>query len=388
MRKHKSVIGDSLTPEQMKAVKAFGKSPDAFLQADAPASGEIFGILKQMKETFETNLAASQKEEMTNQKAYEDVKAAKEEEISAGQSQVDTKTTELADADEKGAVAKEDLEDTTNTLASDQKFLASLKEQCANMDQEYEERTKTRQLEIQAVSKALAFLSSDEAHDLFTRTFNFVQVSSGSKRRDAVANALAQAAKKFQDPQLSTLAVRARLDAFTKVKKSIQDMVEKLIKEKEDEIKHKDFCVEEINNNERDTEMKERDRDDLIAKIDDLAMTIDSLSKAIEMLKAEVAEMQVQMKRAGEDREKANKDFQMTVADQRATQKLLTAALGILKGFYEKAAASGGVMGMMSGIINDAKAMEAEAIRGEEDAQKNLRDLRDGHQHVHRREDQ
>merc|ERR1712139_637159 len=37
---------------------------------------------------------------------------------------------------------------------------------------------------------------------------------------------------------------------------------------------------------------------------------------------------------------------------------------------YEKNAASGGVMGMMAGIINDAKAMEAEAIRGEEDAQK------------------
>merc|ERR1719352_613006 len=84
-----------------------------------------------------------------------------------------------------------------------------------------------------------------------------------------------------------------------------------------------------------------------------------------------------------------NKEFQTTVADQRATQKLLTAALGILKGFYEKAlvqkskagekltagqapppgfksyeknAASGGVMGMMSGIINDAKAMETEAM--------------------------
>jgi len=270
------------------------------------------------------------------------------------------------------------------------------------MDQEYAERTNTRQLEIQAVSKALAFLSSDEAHDLFTRTFNpaLVQTQSVavSKRRNAISKVLAQAAKKFADPQLSTLAVRARLDAFTKVKKSIQDMVDKLIKEKEDEIKHKDFCIEEINNNERDTEMKERDRDDLIAKIDDLSMQIDTLSKAIEVLKAEVAEMQVQMKRAGEDREKANKEFQMTVADQRATQKLLTASLGILKGFYDKAAlvqkskgaekqlagqapppgfksyeknaASGGVMGMMSGIINDAKAMEAEAIRGEEDAQK------------------
>merc|ERR1719197_1557865 len=304
--------------------------------------------------------------------------------------------------DEKNAQSKESLEDTEATLAADTKFLANLKERCANMDSEYAERTNTRQLEIQAVSKALAFLSSDEAHDLFTRTFNpaLVQMQSfaASKRRNAISKVLAQAAEKFADPQLSTLAVRARLDAFTKVKKSIQDMVDKLVKEKEDEIKHKDFCIEEINNNERDTEMKERDRDDLIAKIDDLTSTIDTLAKEIETLKAEVAEMQVQMKRAGEDREKANKDFQMTVADQRATQKLLTASLGILKGFYDKAAlvqksngaekrqvgqapppgfksyeknaASGGVMGMMSGIINDAKAMEAEAIRGEEDAQK------------------
>merc|ERR1719265_1767827 len=131
-----------------------------------------------MKETFETNLASSQKEEMENQKAYEDLKAAKEEEIAAGTSLADTKTQTLADTSEKNAMSKEDLEDTEASLAADTAFLANLKERCANMDSEYEERTKTRQLEIQAVSKALAFLSSDEAHDLFTRTFNFVQVSS------------------------------------------------------------------------------------------------------------------------------------------------------------------------------------------------------------------
>merc|ERR1712054_53528 len=95
-----------------------------------------------------------------------------------------------------------------------------------------------------------------------------------------------------------------------------------------------------------------------------------------------------------------NKDFQQTVADQRASQKLLQAALNILKGFYEKKeaallqkqepagpppppgfkeykknAASGGVMGMIQQIINDAKAMEAEAIRAEEDAQKAYEDF-------------
>merc|ERR1719389_366358 len=119
-------------------------------------------------------------------------------------------------------------------------------------------------------------------------------------------------------------------------------------------------------------------------------------------LKAKIADLQIQLKRAGEDREKENTLFQTTVADQRATQKLLTAALNILKGFYDKAAlvqktsgskqvsgqapppgfksyeknaASGGVMGMMSNIINDAKAMEAEAIRGEESAQKTYEDF-------------
>merc|ERR1711897_50025 len=77
-----------------------------------------------------------------------------------------------------------------------------------------------------------------------------------------------------------------------------------------------------------------------------------------------------------------------------------TAALNILKGFYEKKAAAlaqvqepagpppppgfeaykknaaaGGVMGMIQQIINDAKAMEAEAIRAEEDAQKAYEDF-------------
>merc|ERR1719174_34887 len=199
MKKHKSIIGDSMPPEPIKAIKSFSKSPDAFLQADAPASGEIFGILKQMKETFEANLAASQKEEMTNQKAYEDLKAAKEEEIAAGQSMLDTKTVELGTVDEKNAMSKEDLDDTQNTLAADQEFLAALKEHCASLDSEYEERTKTRQAEIGATSKALAFLSSDEAHDLFSRSMGFTQTSirRHSARRESVYAQLKEASKRF-----------------------------------------------------------------------------------------------------------------------------------------------------------------------------------------------
>merc|ERR1719297_781175 len=269
-------------------------------------------------------------------------------------------------------------------------------------DKEWEERQKTRQLEMEAVSKALAILSGDDAHDLFTRTFNpaLLQTAASSDRRSRASKVLARVAEKFHNPRLSALAYRVRLDAFTRVKKAIDDMVAQLLKEKEDEIKHKDFCVDEFNTNQLQTEKKEREKKDLIAKIEDLELTIKTLTDEIKKLKSEIAEMQVQMKRAGEDREKENKEFQTTVADQRATQKLLKAALTVLQDFYgkkaafmqqhqepagpppppgfeeyKKNAASGGVMKMIEEIINDAKAMEAEAIRSEEDAQKAYEDF-------------
>merc|ERR1719181_774678 len=117
-------------------------------------------------------------------------------------------------------------------------------------------------------------------------------------------------------------------------------MISDLMAEKAEEIKHKDFCVEEFNTNAVETERKDREKADLIAKIEDLTNTIKMLTEAIDTLKSEIAEMQTQLKRAGEDRQKQNKEFQVTVADQRATQKLLDQALQVLKAVYDKKAAT------------------------------------------------
>merc|ERR1719197_1181154 len=142
-------------------------------------------------------------------------------------------------------------------------------------DQEFEERTKTRAEETKAVSEALAILSSDDAHDTFTSTFNFIQVSKATQsKRDHAEKILYAVAKKVRHPLLATLATRVRLD----------------------DVKMKDFCIEALHKNEVAQEMKKRD---------------------IEQMEAKIAEMQTQLKRAGEDRELENKDFQNVVADQR-----------------------------------------------------------------------
>merc|ERR1719389_1155817 len=220
LHKQGGLVSQVLTRKQRKAVEAFVQSPDDFMDSglnakrpktalvQAAPSAEIFGVLKQMKEGFETNLGQSQAEEMKAQAEYEGVKSGKEKEMAAGQAQIDTKTGELADTDEKNALSKKQLAETQATLAADTEFLGKLKEQCKIFNDEYAERTATRQLEITAVSKALAFLSSDEAQDLVSRTFSFIQKSSSktSHRRNKVVDALAKVAADFKDPRISILA--------------------------------------------------------------------------------------------------------------------------------------------------------------------------------------
>jgi len=398
-----------LLPSQRRIAEAFVAAPEDYLGLSqqmpsagsyAPQSGQIFGVLSNMKESFEANLDQSRKDEANSISTFTSLKSAKDDEIAAGTDQINTKTQELADSDEKCANDKQSKIDTENTLAADREFLANLKETCASLDAQMAERQKTRAMETEACSKALAVLSGDDAHDLFTKTFNFVQKSAVkvSMRREKAARVLEAAAQRNRNPKMAMIASQVKLAAFDKVKESIQKMVDDLMKEKEDEIAFKDYCIDAMNTNEQSTSEKNKDKDDLVAKIDDLTNTVSTLAGEIEGLKNSIAEMRLQMKRSGEDRELENKAFMETVADQKATQALLTKALDILKGFYGaalvqqgKAAAvqtppvqfksyennknSGGVMGMISTIISDAKAMEAEAIRGEADAQKAYEDF-------------
>merc|ERR1719428_941350 len=130
LRKHDSILAEVITPHQRKAVaallragSALVQSPEDYFEAVASvgvrlpksmrkfmpnkqlmqleevpggkyyqsASGEIFGILKQMKESFEENLKSAQIQETADNKAFEDLKTAKTTEIAATQSSLGEK---------------------------------------------------------------------------------------------------------------------------------------------------------------------------------------------------------------------------------------------------------------------------------------------------------
>jgi len=391
-----------LSPEGKKALTQFLQQPEvqgtAGPQAYTSASGGIFGVLNEMKVTFEENLDVAQKDELAAESSFGELKTAKLSEIGATKTALDMKTVELAETDEKCAQARESKADTEDALRADEAFLLDLKQKCSVTDAEMAERTKSRLAEIAAVGEAIAILTDDEARDTFSKTLSFVQVNAvlnkeKKARKDAV-KILKTAAAKTKNASLLELAAQAGIEVFAEVIKSIDGMIGDIKLQIEDDVKHKDYCVEELDKTTKETKVANDERDALAAHIDDLKTTIETLTKDIAQKKADIADMQVQMKRAGEDREAENHMFQQTVADQRATQQILTKALDRLKKVYtfvetkeepedgpagkpppaefskyEQNKQAGGALSMIQQIIGDAQAMEAEAITGENEVQ-------------------
>jgi len=320
---------------------------------------------------------------------------AKSAEIASGEKQAETKEDQLAKTSMDLAEAKEDLEKTQVTLAEDQKFMVTLKETCTNADANFETRKGARLSEIKAVSETIGILTSDESKDLMTRSMGFFQVSeerhSGNLRRKASA-LLRGVAAKLQSPELAMVATNVELDAFTRVKKAIDDMVAQLKAQQGDEVKKHDWCNAELQSNEMTVAKTEDKKADLNAKVEDLAATIQRFTDEIAQAKAGIAQMQLDLQRASENRKKENMDFQSTVADQRATVSVLHTALERLAKFYDeealvqskatggqtppvaqaeykKSSGSSGVMSMIEKLIFDAKEVEADSRKSEIQAQ-------------------
>merc|ERR1719160_1678068 len=100
--KHALGRASNLLPSQRKALRALVQQPNANAGSYQPASGQIFGILKQMKEEFESNLSTEQKTEQQAVSDFKELKKAKEYEIDA----VAEAIAILSDDDNKEAVDK------------------------------------------------------------------------------------------------------------------------------------------------------------------------------------------------------------------------------------------------------------------------------------------
>merc|ERR1719390_125866 len=132
---HTSSLGKERT-DMFRSFLKHAETATSFLsipgmQSFAPQSGQIFGILQQMKEDFEVNLSEAQKAEAKSKAEYEALKAAKEDEITTGRKLIVSIDAQIAELQEKYAAEMKQLKNTQEQLAMDEEFLANLKEKYA-----------------------------------------------------------------------------------------------------------------------------------------------------------------------------------------------------------------------------------------------------------------
>merc|ERR1719158_10169 len=127
--------------------------------------------------------------------------------------------------------------------------------------------------------------------------------------------------------QLAMLTMSIQLDAFTKVKEAMDQMVTELKEQQKEEVELKEFCTTKFNENEQQTYTETEEKEDLEQKIDGLVSDIERLTKEIAEAEETIKTTEIEIKKASEAREKENAEFQTTVADQRATQVILKKAL-------------------------------------------------------------
>jgi len=419
------MLAKSATPSTgsmsfLQASAATASAATAPGESYSSGSNGIFGIMTQMLDEFKADLASNEKDESTAVADFKAMKAAKQKQLDVGKEKLDTMEADGAGNLKALSDAKENHELTINQRSADVKFLQNLKLTCGDLDAQWAKRSATRAAEIKAVSETLVILTEDSAQDQFNKNgASLLQVSSkvAQARRSNAAEALRRAAQApsfdAEDlladwhgrsvgshigagagprAQLSTLAMTVQLDSFKKVKEMMDKLVAELKTQQEEEVKLKAYCQKEFSENEKAVFDKNEEKEDLEANMEQLASLMKKLASEIDEAKKQTADTQLEMKKASENREKENAEFQTTVADQRATQDILKKALTRLQDFYVKGkgkaafaqqsqtppvqfnkqkdnAGASPVMGLLEQVIEDSAALVKEATEEEYKAQ-------------------
>lgn len=159
-----------LNSDDRTAVLAFLDAGDQGSMGSAVQSkgaGEILGILKNMHDEMNADLKELQGQETQDLTSFDELKAAKTQEININKKSVIEKEKRMGELALSLSEGKHALKDAQEELANAEKFLANMKEQCATMEKTRDERAKMRAAEVKAISQAVGILNDDDALDVF-----------------------------------------------------------------------------------------------------------------------------------------------------------------------------------------------------------------------------
>lgn len=313
-------------------------------------SGDIQKTLNGLLETFSGNLKEADAKEKKAKEEHETLMKSKKDQLSKAQEALEKMEVEGGAKGLTVEEAKSEIKDLKTQVKNDEGYIKEVKGEFEKKKKEWKERQEVRSKEQEAISKAIAILHSDDARDLFKKSFEshgegsrFMllqesETTALSWRRQQAKAVILNAARAAKDSRLVALASAAgkASKGFDVVIKKIDEMLELLKKEEEEDKKIKEECEK---TREKDTAaaiVLSREMDELTDKVEKLESEIEEIEKEIDEKNEEIKEIKKELKEATTIREDEKAEFKESKKDDEAAAELVGNAKEVLADFYKE----------------------------------------------------
>jgi len=374
---------------------------DAETGAPDPAAykskgGGIVDVLNDLLTDAQTQLEEARKKETENKFNYDTLKLELDDAIKFGNKELDKTEKKKAAALETKSVTQGELEVVNKALAEDIQQLADTHHDCMTKAQDFEAETQSRAEELKAIATAKKIIqettggATGQSYSLVQEDeASFLQVSlkthseqasfEAVRRIEALAHqlhstVLVQLAQRMD--AAAQLAGKSGDDPFAKIKGLIADMIERLLKEAEEDAAKKGYCDKEMGETKAKKTELTNEIEKLTTKIDKMTADSAKLKEEVAVLGKELAELAALQQEMDKIRKDENDAYKTNKAEMEQGVEGVKLALKVLREYYaqeggghEKASgAGGGIIAMLEVIESDFSKGLAEMIAAEEAA--------------------
>lgn len=357
-----SQIGAFATEEQRQAIHAFLQENEAAvpsLQAKGDKgaalekynfkSGNVIDLLKAMKAKFEDERSGAIKAETNALNAYELSSKARDEARQAALDSKASKEVELGEAKQAISDAKGETENQKADQEADSSSLSETEQSCSTKKDEWEKRSQTRDLELEAMETAIKILAkvTGVRHEKPNnaalpgspvKLLQIAALDAGADPKLRAVNLLKETAKTVHSQALERLAVAisAHLDGpFDQVNNMVQKMIFRLKDEQTQEDNHKHWCDLELSKTNTMKDNKDDKLEALEAKFQAETASVAQLTEDVKAADTMISDIVASMKTATEIRNEGKTENKEVIDDSEKAQKAILQAIEVLEAFYK-----------------------------------------------------
>jgi len=307
-------------------------------------NAEIVGILNTLKNQTTEDITELNNTETADVTAYEELMAAKQEELAPIQAMVEDKLLRASKLPVAIVELKNDLGDSGEQAAENKKFLGDLSKNCATKQKFFDENVRMRGQEIAALADTIKVLNDDDALELFKKANlqkfsgdSLLQISESASQMRARALSALAGIKNHRNVGVDFIVLSLqgkKIGGADKVITMIDNLTAALKKEGQADVDKKAYCAQQFDEADDKKKVLEGELENHESTVADLSSVPSQLTSEIDALGDGIRELDKSVAEATAQRKEEADEYAPTMANDATAKDLILFAKNRLQKFY------------------------------------------------------